>query len=81
MEDEGEGPLPAFVLEDRHHVVVGAARMDDQRQSGLPRGGDVRAEALRLRRPRRLVVVVVEPGLADGHDLRMRREPDQLGRP
>ena len=28
--------------------------------------------------PRRLVVVVVEPGLADRHDLRMRRQPDQL---
>ena len=33
---------------------------------------------LRLRVARRLVVVVVEPRLADRHDLRMRRQPDQL---
>jgi hypothetical protein len=32
VQDEGEGPLPAFLFEDRDHVVVGVARMDDQRQ-------------------------------------------------
>ena len=79
MEDEREGSLPAFILEDRHHVVIGAARMDHQGQAGFSCRCDVGAESLRLRRSRRLVVVVVEPGFADGHDLRMRREPDECG--
>ena len=54
------------------------ARMDHQRQAGLARGGDMGAEALRLRVARRLVVVIVEPGLADRHHLRMRRQPHQF---
>ena len=78
MEDEREGPLPCFFLEDCGDVVVGLAGVDDERQAGLARGRDVAAEAGRLRR---VVagVVVVEPGLADGDAARMLGEPHEIG--
>ena len=41
----------------------------------------MRAKALRLRLARAVVVVVVEPGLADGHDLRMRAPAARSPRP
>ena len=47
--------------------------MDDQRQSGLARRRDMRAEALLLRLARAVVVVIVEPGFADRDDLGMLR--------
>ena len=71
MQHGREGALPRFLLQDARHVVVGLARMDDQRQSGLARRRDVVAEALLLRVARAVVVVIVEPGLADRHDLGM----------
>ena len=73
MQDGREGALPGFLLQDRRHVVVGIARMDDQRQAGLARRRDVVAEALLLRLARAVVVVVVEPGFADRHHLGMAR--------
>ena len=63
----------------RRHVVVGLARMDDQRQAGLARGRDMGAEALLLRVARAVVVVIVEPGFADRHHLGMARARDQVG--
>jgi hypothetical protein len=57
VQDEGESPLPALFFQDRGDVVVSAARMDDERQAGLPRGRNVGAEAGGLRRPWRLVVM------------------------
>ena len=50
MQHGGEGPLPRFLLQDPRHVLVGLARMDDQRQPGFARGRDMGAEALLLRR-------------------------------
>ena len=52
--------------------------MDDQRQPGDARGGDVAAEPGRLRLARRVVIVVVEPGFADRHDLRVAGDADEL---
>ena len=77
MQHGREGALPAFLLQNPRHVGVAVARMDDQRQPGFARRGNVLAQALRLRLARRIVVVIVEPGLADRHDLRMFRQRDQ----
>ena len=52
--------------------------MDDERQSGLARGGDMRAEALLLHVARAVVVMIVEPRLADRHHLGMTRDLDQF---
>ena len=52
--------------------------MDDERQAGLPRRGDMGAEALLLHVARAVVVMVVEPRLADRHHLGMARQLDQL---
>ena len=46
----------------------------DERQAGLSRRGDVGAEAALLILARAVVVVIVEPGLADRHHLRMARK-------
>ena len=80
MQHGREGALPGFLLEDARHVVVGLAGVDDQRQPGLARRRDVGAEALLLRVARAVVVVIVEPGLADRHHLGMARARDQVGR-
>ena len=78
MEDGREGALPGFLLQDRRHVVVGIARMDDQRQAGFTRRGDVLAEAFLLRLARACVVVVVETRLADRHHLGVAGARDQV---
>ena len=44
-----EGALPHFLFQDARHVVVGLARMDDERQAGFARRGDVGAESPLLR--------------------------------
>jgi hypothetical protein len=80
VQDGGEGALPHLFLEDSRHVVVGLARMDHQRQPGFARRGDVVAEAAFLRLARAVVVVIVEPGLTDRHDLGMARARHQIGR-
>lgn len=87
MQDEREGALPCLVAQDRDHVVVGIACVNDQRQSGLARGCDMCTQALSLRIARRLVVKIVEAGLADRDHLRvlgqsnkiLRRDVELLG--
>ena len=44
MEQGAEPPLPHLVGEDRGHVVVGVARMDDERQVELARERNVAAK-------------------------------------
>ena len=78
MQHEGERALSRLLLEHAGNVGVGVARMDDERQAGLPRRGDMGAEALLLHVARAVVVVIVEPRLADRHHLGMARELDQL---
>ena len=75
----GRERLPRhLLLQDRGDVGVGIAGMDHQRQTRLLRRRDVLAKALGLRLARALVVEVVEPGLADGHDLGVLRQPHDL---
>ena len=45
--------------------------MNDERQAGFARCFDVSAKALRLRRARRVVVVVIEAGFTECHDFRV----------
>ena len=54
--------------------------MDDQRQPGFARRRDMGAEHLLLHLARAVVVVEIEPGLADADDPRVRRQCGQLGR-
>jgi hypothetical protein len=60
------------------HIAVGIARMDDQRQTRLARCGDMGAKTLRLRIARRMIVEIVEPGLADRHHFGMSGQPDKV---
>ena len=78
MQHGREDALPCFLFEDARHIVVGVARMDDQRQTGFARRRDVAAKAALLRVARRVIVVVVEAGLADRHDFGMPRARDQV---
>ena len=64
-------------LEDLGGVVLGVAGVDDQRQAGLPRRLDMRLEALALRRAVGLVVIIIEPALADRDHARMVGGLDQ----
>ena len=66
--------------EDLGGVVLGVAGVDDQRQAGLPRRLDMRLEALALRRAVGLVVIIIEPALADRDHARMVGGLDQRRR-
>ena len=57
MQHGREGALPGLLLQDSRHVVVRLAGMDDQRQPGRARGGDMVAEAALLRVARAVVIV------------------------
>ena len=78
MQHGGEGALPCLLGQDARHVGIGLARMDDQRQAGLARRGDVAAEAGLLGVARAEIVVIVEPGLAERHHLGMAAAGDEV---
>ncbi len=78
MQDGRERALRMLILENSDRVGVGLAGVDLEGKPGLAGGGDVAAEAFGLGLGRRVLVVVVETRLADGHDLRVLREPDDL---
>ena len=80
MQHSREGALPGFFFENARHVGVGFARMDDQRQAGLARGGDMGAKSALLRIARAVVVVIIEPRFADRDDFRVPRMGDQIVR-
>ena len=65
----------ALALQHPQHVVVRVAVVDHHRLAGVLGDRDVPPERLLLRRPPvGLGAVVVEPGLADRHDPRLRRQ-------
>ena len=64
--------------ERRDRVVLGRARVDDERLAELARELDLRGERALLVGARRVVAVVVEPGLADREAARVARELGQL---
>ena len=67
-----------LIFEDAAAVVVGVAGVNDQRQAGRAGGGDVRAKAALLGLGRAVLVEIIQPRLAQGHDLGMPRQPDQF---
>src|SRR3954471_1650957 len=73
-----ESAFSGFLLEDPRHVLIGVTRMNDERQSGGARGGDVVAEAPLLRLTWAQIVVVIEPSLSDRNHLGMARAHDQV---
>ena len=81
MQHRLERPLPHFVLENGGDIVVGIPGVDHQRQSAGARGRDMGSEDPGRDVPRRVIVMVIEAGLADSDAFRMGGEFDQaLGR-
>ena len=78
MQDRREGPLPHFVFQDPRRIIVGLARMDDQRQAGFPGRRDVPAKPFRLGLRGAELVVIVETRFAECHDLRVTRARDKI---
>jgi hypothetical protein len=76
MEDEGEVALLRFLLEHASDIGIGLARVDNERQAGLARSGDVGSEALLLHIARAVVIVIVEPSLADRDNFWVARKLD-----
>ena len=59
MQHPGEWPLFRLVPQDRDHLVIRGPAMHDQGQPGLPRGGDMTAEQIRLQRARTVIVMKI----------------------
>jgi len=80
MQHSGERALPHFLFQNARGVVVRLARMNNERQGALARRGNVRAKSVLLRLTRRIVVVIIEAGFADGDDFCSASAPYELGR-
>ena len=80
MENEREGALPGFFLENPRSIGIGFAGVDDQRQAGGTRRCDMGAKPAFLCIARTAVIVVVETGLANRHHLRVPRADDEVVR-
>ncbi len=78
MQHRAERSLGHFVFEDAAAILVGVAGMDHQRQAGRARGGDMGAKAALLRFARAVLVEIIQPRLAQRHDLRMPGQLDQF---
>src|SRR5215470_16254808 len=79
MEHGAERALPHFFFENTRGVIVRLARMDDQRQTSFARRGDVRSKSTLLRLARGIVIVIIEAGFADRHDLFSAASGCELG--
>ena len=80
MQQHLKSALGEFVLENFAHRVVGFARMHDQRQAAVARGGDMGAENLRLHVARAVIVMKIESAFADADHLRLLRQFQQVAR-
>src|SRR5262249_60463201 len=80
MQHRREGALPHFFLEDAYHVGAGIAAVDDERQSGLASSRDMRAQGALLRLARTVVVMIIEPHLADPNHLGIPLALDKIAR-
>src|SRR3546814_9798036 len=78
MDDAGIGRLPHLLAEQRERVRLRLAGVDDDRQPRLLRRVDMATKTVLLSRPVALVVIIVEPGLADADDAWMRGAFHQL---
>ena len=72
MEKKFEVPAPCPLFrQNPRNIVIRIARMDRQRQPGKLRRPDICPEIRVLHLPRRLVVKIIEPRLANPDHLRM----------
>ena len=69
MHHAGKRAFRVLFRQDTGHVVICIARMDDERQAGLPCGLDMQAQADLLHLGAVGGVVIVEPGFADADEL------------
>ena len=76
--DHSAGLAGALLLEDGRGLVVGLARVDDDRQRDLAREPELAPKHLPLHLARRVVVVKVQPDLAHRHDASVARQPPKL---
>ena len=65
MQHRREGPLPAFLLKNPSDIRIGLPRMDNERQPRRARRRNMASKADFLRIARTVIVMIVEPGLAD----------------
>ena len=79
MEDRRKRPLPHFLAEDRRDVGVGVACVNDQRQLEFARKRDLSAKDPLGDVGGRMIVVIVEPGLADADAFGMGGERARRG--
>ncbi len=77
MQQPGEGPLAHLFGQDRTHLGIGVAGMDDQWQTGFARRRDMGAERTFLLAARAVLVIEVEAGLAEADHLGMIGQRDQ----
>ena len=78
VQDRREGTGAAFLFEDRDHVVIGVAGMDDERKVGDAGRCDMPAKAHRLQRLVLGAIDIVETRLPDRDHLRMLRQGDEF---
>ena len=80
MQHGAKRSLGHFVFEDAAAILVGFAGMNDQRQAGRAGRRDMGAKAALLRFARAVLVEIIQPRLAERHDLGMPRQLDQFAR-
>ena len=80
MQHGAKRSLGHLIFEDAAAGLVGIAGMNDQRQAGRTRGGDVGAKAALLRFAGAVLVEIIQPRLAQRHDFGMPRQLDQFVR-
>ena len=68
MDQRGICPLLHLLAQDCQRIRLGVAGVDHHGQPGLARDPDMAAEQRLLDRAVGLVVIVIQPGLADGDD-------------
>src|SRR3546814_17724636 len=79
MDDAGIGALPHFVGEDRGGILLGVARMDDDRQLRFACRRKMRAETRLLTCAIRMIVIIIEPAFAAPDHARLLPPPAPPG--
>src|SRR6185312_7039431 len=69
--------LRALLLEDGDGLGIGVAGVNDERYARLVRRGDMGAKARFLLGARAMLIVEIEPGLADADHLGIARKPNE----
>ena len=78
MHHAGISALGILVAQDRCHILIRIAAVDNQRQAGFARGGNVDAQGLLLRLRTFGGIVIIQSGLADADHLGVLRDLQQL---